>query len=399
MVLRIGLKAVRCISGFVEFTFHIPTKITFGFGSLQKLSTEVERLGGGRILVVTDKTMVKTGILARVVEKIEGRDYEVFDEVEPEPKVEVAERVAQKVRGGPFRLVLGVGGGSVLDMAKLAAGLATNQGDVRRYVGFDRFLRPGLPSIMIPTTAGTGSEVTLTAMVTLEGRKQWINSPLLLPASAVIDPELTLTMPRSVTASTGLDALSHCTEAVLSSDANVLTDAAALEGVSLIVNNLPRAYVDGSDRRAREAMSLAALLGGIALSARMVYGHSVAYTIATKYNLPHGVSCAIPLPYVIARYSEACREKMGRLARAYGVEAGADPVATGVTIAERVRTMISGFGLPTTLKELGVGEDELKVLARECLRWYPRANSPVVFDEESMLDFYRMVWSGSLRVQ
>jgi alcohol dehydrogenase class IV len=383
----------------VEFTFHIPTKITFGFGSLHKLPAEVERLGGGRILVVTDKTMVKTGILRRVVEKLEGRDYEVFDEVEPEPRVEVAEGVAEAVRGGPFRLVVGVGGGSVMDMAKLAAGLATNDGDVRRYVGFERFARPGLPSIMIPTTAGTGSEVTWTAMVTLEGRKQWINSSFLYPASALIDPELTLTMPRGVTASTGLDALSHCTEAVLSNNANVLTDAAAFEGIGLIVNNLPRAYEDGGDREAREAMSLAALLGGISLSARMVYGHSVAYTIATKYNLPHGVSCAIPLPYVIVRYSEACREKMGRLAQAYGVEAGPDPKATGVAIAEKVRCMISGFGLPTTLKELGVGEDELRVLARECLRWYPRPNSPVVFDEESMLDFYRMIWSGSLRAQ
>ena len=223
-----------------------------------------------------------------------------------------------------------------LAVSKLAAGLATNEGEARRFVGTGLLRRKALPTIMLRTTAGTGAELTVTSMVTVEGHKQWINSPILLPTVALVDPELTMTMPQGVTAATGLDALCHNTEAYLSAGANVITDSAALEGVRLVVDNLERAFTDGSDRPAREAMSLGALLGGIALAARMVYGHSVGYTVATRFNLPHGVSCGIPLPYVISNYALACAPKMKRLAEAYGVDGGEDPVELGVAVGEKV---------------------------------------------------------------
>ena len=143
-------------------------------------------------------------------------------------------------------------------------------------------------------------------------------------------------------------------------------------------------------------MSLGALLGGIALAARMVYGHSVGYTVATRFNLPHGISCGIPLPYIISNYALACASKMRRLAEAYGVDGGEDPVALGVAIGEKVRRLVSKLGLPTTLKELGVKESELSTLADECIKLYHRPNSPVIFDEKSMAHFYRMMWNGEL---
>ena len=380
----------------MNFSYHLPTKIVFGFGSLEGLGEEVEGLGAKKLLLVTDKVMEKTGIVSKVSARLDGLSYDVFDDVEPEPRLEVAEEVAQKVRNSPYDLVLGLGGGSSLDMAKLAAGLATNEGEARRFVGTGLLRRKALPTIMLPTTAGTGAELTVTSMVTVEGHKRWINSPILLPTVALVDPELTMTMPQSVTAATGLDALCHNTEAYLSAGANVITDSAALEGVRLVVDNLERAFTDGSDRPAREAMSLGALLGGIALAARMVYGHSVGYTVATRFNLPHGVSCGIPLPYVISNYALACAPKMKRLAEAYGVDGGEDPVELGVAVGEKVTRLVSRLRLPTTLKELGVKESELSALADECIKLYYRPNSPVVFDEKSMAHFYRMMWNGEL---
>ena len=380
----------------MNFSYHLPTKILFGFGSLEGLGEEVEGLGAKKLLLVTDKVMEKTGIVSKVSARLDGLSYDVFDDVEPEPRLEVAEGVAQKVRNSPYDLVLGLGGGSSLDMAKLAAGLATNEGDARRFVGTGLLRRKALPTIMLPTTAGTGAELTVTSMVTVEGHKRWINSPILLPTVALVDPELTMTMPQSVTAATGLDALCHNTEAYLSAGANVITDSAALEGVRLVVDNLERAFTNGSDRPAREAMSLGALLGGIALAARMVYGHSVGYTVATRFNLPHGVSCGIPLPYIISNYALACAPKMKRLAEAYGVDGGEDPVELGVAVGEKVTRLVSRLRLPTTLKELGVKESELSALADECIKLYYRPNSPVVFDEKSMAHFYRMMWNGEL---
>ncbi|MDG7012748.1 MAG: iron-containing alcohol dehydrogenase [Nitrososphaerota archaeon] len=378
-----------------SFSFYLPTKVVFGFGSLDALSAEARALSANRPLIVTDRVMVKTGIVEKVTAKLGDVHFEVFDGVEAEPRLEVAEAVADRVRRDTFDAVIGVGGGSAMDMAKVAAAFATNPGPPKQYVGNNLFARRPLPSIMVPTTAGTGAELTVTSMVTVAGHKQWINSPLLLPSVAVVDPELTITMPKSVTAATGLDALSHNTEAYLSDEANVITDAAALEGIKLVSGNLVKAYSDGNDRKAREAMSLGALLGGIALHARMVYGHSIGYTVATRFNLPHGVSCGIPLPYIIARYAEAVAPKMQKLAEAYGVDAGSrEPKKLGEAIAQKVKGILAELGVPRSLKELGVKEADLPNLADECLKTYGRTNSPVVFDAEKMNHLYTQMWQG-----
>ncbi len=381
----------------MNFSYFMPTKLIFGFGALESLEAEVRMLDASKVLVVTDKVMVKSGIVERVTSRIAKVDAEVFDEVEPEPRIEVAEKVGGRVRAGRYDMVIGVGGGSSMDMAKVAAGLATNEGGARKFVGNNLFSKKPVSSIMIPTTAGTGAELTVTSMVTVDGHKQWINSPLLLPSVALVDPELTMSMPQSVTAATGVDALCHNTEAYLSTLANPITDSAALEGIRLIVAHLEKAYDYGGDRKAREAMSLGALLGGVALQAKMVYGHSIGYTIATRNRLPHGVSCGLPLPYVISNYAVACAPKMKSLASAYGVgQEGAGQAAVGNAIAERARAILVHLRMPTTLQELGVKREELGPLAKECLTMYPRPNSPLVLEEKSMNELYEMMWEGRL---
>ena len=379
----------------MKFSYYLPTKLSFGFGTVESVGAEASSLRATKALVVTDKVMVKTGIVKKVTDRL-GVGFDVFDEVEAEPRIEVAQLVADAVRSSAYDLVVGVGGGSSMDMAKVAAGFSSNGGPAKSFVGNNLFEKKPVPSIMVPTTAGTGAELTVTSMVTVEGHKQWINSPLLLPAVAVVDPDLTVSMPPGVTAATGMDALCHNTEAYLSSLASPLTDSAALEGIRLIIGNLEKAFVDGGDRLAREAMSLGALMGGVALQAKMVYGHSIGYTIATRFRLPHGVSCGLPLPYVISSYAVACGPKMKRLAEAYGVDGPGDPSALGVAVADKARRIAAGVRIPTTLKELGVEEGDLAGLADECLRMYPRPNSPLVFDGKSMGGLYRRMWDGTL---
>ena len=381
----------------MKFHYFLPTKLAFGFGALDEIGAEAKALGGNRALLVTDRVMVKTGIAKKVEESLEGVSCDIFDEVEAEPRIEVAQAVADRVRGARYDIVVGVGGGSSMDMAKVASGLATNEGPAKSFVGNNLFTKKPLPSIMVPTTAGTGAELTVTSMVTVDGHKQWINSSLLLPSAAVVDPELTMSMPPGVTAATGMDALCHNVEAYLSSAASPITDSAALEGIRLIVANLETAFDSGGDRKAREAMSAAALMGGIALQARMVYGHSIGYTIATRFRLPHGVSCGVPLPYVISNYAVACAQKIGRLAEAFGVDPDGDPAEVGVAVGKRARGIAAHLKVPTTLKEVGVAEGDLAALAEECVTMYPRPNSPLVFDAKSMAGLYRRMWEGDLR--
>jgi len=380
----------------MKFSYFLPTKLFFGFGVVEGIGAEAKALAGNKALVVTDKVMVKTGLVKRVTENLGELGLEVFDDVEPEPRIEVAQAVADRVRSGGYDIVVGVGGGSSMDMAKVAAGFATNDGPAKSFVGNGLFSKKPLASIMVPTTAGTGAELTVTSMVTVDGHKQWINSPLILPTVAVVDPELTMSMPPSVTAATGIDALCHNTEAYLSNLASPITDSAALEGIRLIVQNLDRAFDDGSDKAARESMSLGALLGGIALQAKMVYGHSIGYTIATRFKLPHGVSCGLPLPYILSNYAVACGPKMKKLGEAFGVGSTDDYADMGMAVAEKARGIASHVKIPTTLKELGVAEGDLPALAGECLKMYPRPNSPLVFDEKSMAQLYHRMWDGNL---
>lgn len=380
----------------MKFSYFLPTRLSFGFGAIEGVGAEAKGLGASRALVVTDRVMVKTGIVQRVTARLGEIGFDVFDEVEAEPRIEVAQAVADRVRSAGYDLVVGVGGGSSMDMAKVAAGFATNQGPARSFVGSNLFVKKPLPSIMVPTTAGTGAELTVTSMVTVEGHKQWINSPLILPSVAVVDPDLTMSMPQGVTAATGMDALCHNTEAYLSGLASPITDSAALEGVRLIVQNLEKAYDLGTDRIARESMSLGALMGGIALQAKMVYGHSIGYTIATRFKLAHGVSCGLPLPYIVSNYAVACAPKMKKLAEAFGVDPDGEPAALGLAIAEKIRSIAAHLKVPTTLKELGVAEGDLPALAAECLEMYPRPSSPLVFDGRSMAQLYRRMWEGNL---
>ncbi len=389
-------------SNFGTFSFHAPTKITFGLDTSQQVVQECKSFNPKKILLVTDPGIEQAGV-AEIIRSALKSEFvvETFREVEPEPRLQVAEAIAKAARDDNYDIIVGVGGGSALDMAKIAALTATNPGPIRDYTkqifNADVFPRKGLPMVMLPTTAGTGSEVSPTSMLIVEGVKIFVRGSLMIPDVAIVDPRLTMSMPKKVTAATGLDALAHSVEGYLSKGANPITDAFALQAISLIGGNLRRAYDQGDDLEARTAMSYAALVAGLVLGANMIYGHSVAYTIATRFKLPHGVSTAFALPYVMEYNLSAGEQKLGQVARVMGEKVEGLPQSQAArTAVQAVAKLTRDLGIPASLKELGATPEVLKELAEECISKYPRPTSPRPMDANEALQLYKRMYEGKL---
>lgn len=386
----------------VEFSFHVPTKVIFGVDSSAQLAQECHALSIKNALLVTDPGVEKAGIADVIRGRLVGKVSVVtFNEVEPEPAMRVGEKVVEAVRGGRFDGVIGLGGGSALDIAKIAALTATNAGALADYVkgifNVDSFPKRGLPMILLPTTAGTGSDVTPTSMLIAGHSKIFLQGRFFFPDVAIIDPKLTLSMPPKVTAATGCDALTHAVEGYISKGASPLTDPYALEAVRLIGRYLARAYKNGNDLEARSGMCEAALLAGIVLRAGMVYGHSIAYTIATRYGLPHGVSTAIALPYIM-EYNMPLREtRLAQLAAALDEKASnLGQRAAAVAAIRGVAKLLEDVGIPLSLKSVGATREVLGELAKECIEIYPRPLNPRSMNEGEALRLYERMYEGQL---
>jgi alcohol dehydrogenase class IV len=224
-----------------------PRKTLFGAGAVEKVADEAKMLGGKKILLVTDETVVKLKIVDKVIAPLTagGFDVDVWDKVEPEPTMPVAEALTKYVRKKEYDSIVGLGGGSSLDMAKVAALMKVNPGEFRGYVEGTVPTKRGIPLLAIPTTSGTGSEATATLVVTHKEMKTGITHPFIMPDTALIDPSLTLSLPQRVTANTGMDALSHSIEAYMSQKNNTFADAVALQSMRLISDNLRLAYAQG----------------------------------------------------------------------------------------------------------------------------------------------------------
>lgn len=350
-------------------TFRTAEKIVFGAGTLRQLPAEVARLGGRRILVVTDPGVAKAGLLSLVTAQLELAQvsFHVFDEVEADPSMETASKAMQAAISGDYNLVIGVGGGSALDIAKIAAVMVNNDGPLSDFVGVDRIPNPGLPVIAIPTTAGTGSEVTGIVVLTdvTAEIKTGIVSPLMLPRCALVDPELTLTVPQAVTAATGMDALVHAVEAYVSVNANVLSDALALKAVGLIAGNLRRAWANGDDLSARIAMSEGSTLAGMAFSSAGVGAvHACAYPLGARYQLPHGVSNSLMFEPVMRFNMVGCLPQLRDIGEALGLRLEHLPDRdAGLAVIEAIRALAFDIGIPGNLREVGVTDDALEDMA------------------------------------
>lgn len=378
--------------------------VTFGAGSVAHVPDEVRRAGASRVLVVTDPGVAAAGVAARVRDLLEaaGIATGLYDRVPAEPSVASVEVAYDAWRagaphGGAYDAVVGVGGGSSLDTAKGVSIRTANDGPVSRYFGVDQLPARGVPYVLLPTTAGTGSEVTLAAIFDDTDRqlKAGIVSSRLVAAAAIVDPDLTVSCPAHVTAAAGLDALTHALEAYVAVKANPIADLFALEAVRLVGQHLRGAVARGTDLAARTGQLLASLYGGVTIiAAGTGLCHAMAYPLGSAYHVPHGMANALLLPAVMAYNLPADLPKFARLAEALGEPvAGLGLRAAAERSVEAVRQLSRDVGMPSGLRAVGVPESALEGFVPGALSAARLiTNNPRVPTADGVLRAYRESW-------
>ena len=354
-------------------SFKTP-KIIFGMDSIHQLGSEVKSLNIKKALLVTGPSVKSSGALKSVEDELSGVgvafDIHVLERSTTEPTTDMAEQTAELIKKGSVDLVIGIGGGSVLDVAKMAAALTANPGKVRDYFGPGKVKNKGTRTLMVPTTAGTGSEVTQHAIfLDLENNvKKAVASQIIMPDIAIIDPKLTVTSPRAVTAASGFDAWLHAAEPFLSKNANPITDALTLEAVRKVSANLGKAWSDPNDLDARYNMSLGCLMSGMVLAnAGTSLVHAMAYPIGGEFHTPHGISLSVLLLSCLKAISASKGERLVLLAEAMGENVAGLSVREGVEVAlDAIQHMLRSVDLPTCLPEIGITDrSKVKVWAQD----------------------------------
>ncbi|GAB7388886.1 iron-containing alcohol dehydrogenase [Bacillaceae bacterium] len=371
-----------------SWEFYSTQKIVFGNGAVRKLDAVLKRLKAKNVLVITDGGIRKAGILDRVLNVLQEAGYKtvVYDGAVPEPPVASALECYEFARTQmETDAIIGLGGGSSIDLAKVVALLQAYGGHPADYFGENRVPGPIAPLVAIPTTAGTGSEVTSVAVLTDTDNdiKIGISDNFLRPAVALLDPELTLGLPPYVTACSGIDALSHAVEAytakefkyidaqgdILFQGANPISDTLALRAIELIAQNLLLAVHQGSNLEARANMLLGSLLAGMAFSnAGTAAAHALAYPIGGLVKSPHGELTGLLLPYVMEFNVKVAEEKMVKIAQAFGVDTRrmTDEEAAQAAV-QAVFSLLENIGLPTKLSQIGVKKEDLPQIAEKAL--------------------------------
>ena len=373
-----------------------------GWGALEQLPSEVGKYSPKKILVVTDPMLAKIGLTDKVTEPLKSKGYEidVYTGVVPEPPLEVGEKLANYTREHGFDMVIGVGGGSALDLAKLAAVMATHNGPVADYLnlsGSKSIERKGLPMILIPTTAGTGSEVTNISVLSLETTKDVITHDYLLADVAIVDPELTISVPAKVTAATGIDALTHAVEAYISVNASPATDALALQAIRLISGSLRKAVKNGEDKQARTDMSQGSYLAGLSFFNAGVAGvHALAYPLGGQFHIAHGDSNAVLLPYVMSYIRKSCTKRMGDILEAMGGNASfLSEEDASYKCVDELKRIVEDVGIPSSLKGFDIPESAIDALTEDGVKQKRiLARSPLTLEKEDIRTIYQSAYDG-----
>ncbi|MBG9568306.1 iron-containing alcohol dehydrogenase [Brevibacillus agri] len=377
-------------------TFAAANKLVTGRDSLALLPQEVARLKVARPMIVTDKILIQAGVVAQV-EALLPMEAGVFSDVNPEPEIEIVDLCVQMIREGGYDGLIAVGGGSAIDIAKAASVMATNEGSIEQYFGTNLVKKPGLPLIAIPTTAGTGSEVTNISILsdTKEQVKKGIVSPYLLPDVAIVSPVMTLTCPPSVTAASGVDALVHAVEAYISKFASPVTDALAIGAMKLIAVHLPKAYACPDNIESREAMITASLMAGLAFgNAGVGAVHALAYPLGGRFHMAHGVSNSLLLPYVMRANKIACLEKLGEIAQALGENvAGLNLDEAAEKAIEAMTRLCRYVEIPQSLREFNIPESAIAEMAEEAMKQTRLLkNNPRALRKKDIEDIYRAAY-------
>jgi len=375
------------------------TRVQFDFGALSLLAEELALAGIRRPLLVTDQGIAAAGLLERVRGALPaGLPVAVFDGTPPNPTEAAVRAAVEAYRAHDADGLIGLGGGSPLDLAKAVAVAATHpEGPLKQYAviegGLDRITAAAAPSIAVPTTSGTGSEVSRGAIIVLDdGRKVSLGSPHLLPKAAICDPELTLGLPPALTAATGMDAITHCIEAYLSPRVNPVADAIGLDGLARGWRHVARATQDGADRQARWEMMMASMEGAMAFQKGLGAVHALAHPlggIPAPPVLHHGTLNAVLLPHVLRFNAAAVPERVSALGAAMGL-ADVRPEA----VAESVAALSARLGLPATLGAMGVKREVLPAIAAAAVKDHCHPTNPRAASEADYLALLRAAHAG-----
>ncbi|HII4514711.1 L-threonine dehydrogenase [Clostridium perfringens] len=357
----------------MSYKFFMPAISLMGADCLKDAGDQVGELGFKKALIVTDKVLGQIGIVKKVTDVLDNKniEYAIYDETKPNPTVKNVNDGLALLKEKECDFVISLGGGSAHDCAKGIALLATNGGEIKDYEGVDKSKKPQLPMVGINTTAGTGSEMTLFAIITDEERhiKMALVDKHLTPIIAVNDPMLMLAMPKSLTAATGMDALTHAIEAYVSTAATPITDACAEKAIELISNYLVNAVENGEDVEARDMMAYAEYLAGMAFNnASLGYVHAMAHQLGGFYNLPHGVCNAILLPHVQEYNKATSASRLAKIAKIMGgnIEGLTDEQGADLCI-DMIKSLSQTIGIPEGLGVLGVKESDFETLATNAL--------------------------------
>ena len=362
------------------FQFNPMGAVYFGFGVVSAIGEKVKELGGNKVIVITDKGIVNAELLPRVTEPLEkaGITYTVFDEVEPNPSSETVHKAAEIAKG--CDLIIGLGGGSPIDTAKAAGILVTNGGKIEDYEGINMYKNAIPPLIAVPTTSGTGTEVTPFAVIT-DTKTEWkmaIGNAYSIPSLAVCDPELTMTLPPKLTAGTGMDALTHAVESYTSFSNNPIAEALAKQSIQLAAKSLRAAVGKGdTHRQARYDMMMSSTIAGAAFTTTILgIGHSMAHPLGGIFNIDHGTANGIMLPIIMEFNLTTNPEKFRDIAVLMGENIdGLSLMDAAKKSVEAVRNLGKDVGIPT-LSDLGVKESDVPRLAEEAMKGGDRWTNP-----------------------
>ena len=382
----------------MEFSINFTTPVLFGEGTSLKTGERLKQMGVTKALFVYDQGVKKAGLPDKIIESVKeaGIGVAVFEGVKADPPVETLDEGAEIGRKENADAVVAVGGGSAMDTAKGINILLNNPSPIKQYMMPNRApMKPGKTLILIPTTSGTGSEVTSVAVLTdtETNRKGGIGGPLVRATLAIVDPLLTVGMPPSITADTGMDALVHAIEACTASRANPMTDILGEKAITLIMEYLPRAVKDGKDVEARSNMSFSAMIAGFAFNDSMTHlGHSVGHTLGAMYHIPHGNACGIILPEMMEFIAETVPEATKRVALAMGLKVdGVSAADMGKMLSDAIIEFSNLIG-QKTLKDLNIQESALPEIAEGSAKDVTAIFSPRKAEKEDFLEMLKSAY-------
>lgn len=362
------------MNGATVTRFHVPTKVVRGMGAVAEIGKEAAALGAKRSLAVTGKNIRKAGLIEKVEEplKAAGIEMEVFDEVMPDPTVKLVTEGTKIVRDGNFDVIIGLGGGSNIDAAKAMSVMANNPGTICDYEGSVEFETPPMPIIAVPTTAGTGSEVTYSSVMTDTDRdyKFVVWSSMITAKVAILDPQMPATCPVLARIAAGMDALTHAIESYVSKTNNPYSESLALSSIKLISENLRLSIADANNAEAMANMQLAANMAGMAFTnTRLGIVHAIALPPSALFHVPHGIANAILLPYGMEFNLIGNPAKFADIAYAMGENVdGLTPMEAAAIAVDAVRDLSIDIGAPQTLKEAGVTTDAIPKMAEDGMK-------------------------------